>query len=207
MRRRRGQLSEEARSLAAGTPATGLAKVTVSALALLVAGLGVISALPRAGRGPGQPPVPRKAVELTRYLGLWHEFARYENRFERNTEAVTAEYSLRPDGLIRVVNAGRRGGALGRLRWVEGRARVVPGTANTKLKVAFFGPFFWGDYWILDHAEDYSWSIVGEGSRRYLWILTREAAPASALRSQLLGRVQALGYDPDRLHLTQHSAP
>lgn len=192
------------------SPSLSLGRLSLTTLALLVAGLGVVTAVPRRGRG--QPPVPRRPVEIARYLGRWHEFARFENRFERGCEAVTAEYSLRPDGLLRIVNTCRQGGLTGRRRQAEARGRVVPGTDNTKLRVSFLGPFlstvfgslFWGHYWVLDHAEDYAWSIVGEGSRRYLWVLTRAAHPSPEERALLLGRVLALGYDPRRLHMTRH---
>ena len=177
-------------------------KLTVAALALLVAGLGVVSSVRRSRRHL-PPPVPAKSVDLERYLGRWYEFARYDTWFEHNDEGATAEYSLRPDGLIRVVNASRRGSPTGRLRWAEARARVVPGSGNAQLKVAFFGPFFIGNYWILDHAEDYSWSIVGEGSRRYLWVLTRAPVPAPDVQTMLIERVRSLGYDTAILHLTQ----
>ena len=181
-------------------------KLTVAALALLIAGLGVVSSVRRSNRRPllpELPPVPAKSVDLERYLGKWHEFARYDSWFEHNDEGVTAEYSLRPDGLIRVVNASRSGSPTGRVRWAEARARVVPGSGNARLKVAFFGPFFIGNYWVLDHAEDYSWSIVGEGSRRYLWILTRVPVPAPDVQAMLTERVRSLGYDTAILHLTQ----
>jgi apolipoprotein D and lipocalin family protein len=183
-------------------------KLTIAALALLVAGLGVVSAVRRSNRAHGDrdapsPPVPAKTVDLDRYLGRWYEFARYDSWFEHNDEGVTAEYSLRPDGLIRVVNASRRGSPSGPLRWAEARARVVPGSGNAKLKVAFFGPFFLGNYWVLDHAEDYTWSIVGEASRRYLWILTREPVPAPDLGAMLIERVRSFGYDTTLLHITQ----
>lgn len=182
----------------------GVARLAVAGLALLVAGLGVITAVPRVRKRPS-PPKPRKPVDLDRYLGKWHEFARYTAWFERGLEAVTAEYSWRPDGLIRVVNSGHQGGPRGPVRWAEAKARPVAGSGNTKLKVAFFGRLFWGDYWVLDHAEDYSWSIVGEDSRRYLWILTRDPHPAPELRALLLSRVQSFGYDLSKLHMTAHA--
>jgi apolipoprotein D and lipocalin family protein len=190
----------------------GVPKLTVAALALLVAGLGVVRSMGRpvaarsASRGPARrlpPPVPIRDVDLARYVGLWYEFARYDSWFERNCEGVTAEYSRRPDGLIRVVNAARKGRADGPLRWAEAKARVIPGTGNTKLKVAFFGPFFVGNYWVLDHAEDYAWSIVGEASRRYFWILTRDPVPAAETQAMLIERARALGYDTALLHLTR----
>jgi apolipoprotein D and lipocalin family protein len=181
-------------------------KLTVAALALLVAGLGVVSGVRQTRRRSTRtlaPPVPAKTVDLDRYLGRWYEFARYDSWFEHNDEGVTAEYSLRPDGLIRVVNASRSGGPTGRVRRAEARARVVPGTGIAKLKVAFFGPFFVGNYWVLDHAEDYAWSIVGEASRRFLWVLTRAAVPEPEVQAMLIERVRSLGYDTTILHLTQ----
>ena len=92
----------------------------------------------------------------------------------------------------------------GRLRQSEGRARVEDTVTNAKLKVSFFGPF-WGDYWVLDHADDYRWSIVGEPSGRYLWLLHRDANPPAAERDALVRRAAALGYDTNLLRYTRHS--
>ena len=80
----------------------------------------------------------------------------------------------------------------------RGVAKVVDLSSNAKLKVSFFGPFY-GDYWVLDHAGDYSWSIVGEPSGRYLWILAREANPSAEATAQLIGRTRALGYNANML--------
>lgn len=148
-------------------------------------------------------PEPVKPVDLARYIGLWYEIARYDNSFERGCEAVTAEYSLRPDGLIRVLNTCRADSPAGRARSAEGRARIVPGSGNAKLKVSFFGPFFLGDYWVLDHADDYAWSIVGEPRGKYLWILSRDATPDAGTLDRLLQRAQELGYDTTLLRMTR----
>jgi apolipoprotein D and lipocalin family protein len=146
--------------------------------------------------GNAAPPEPAKPVDLDRYLGRWFEIARYEQVFEKGCVGVTAEYSLRPDGDIAVVNSCRRKG--GRRAVARGRAKVTDLRTNAKLKVTFFWPVY-GDYWVLDHADDYSWSIVGEPSGRYLWILARTAVPPEAEVSQLIGRAQALGYDTSML--------
>lgn len=148
--------------------------------------------------GNGSVPEPAKPVELQRYLGRWYELARYEHRFEAGCEGVTAEYSQRPDGMIRVLNSCRAGAPDGPLKTAEGRARVVPGGEGAKLKVAFFGPFF-ADYWVLDRADDYSWAIVGEPSGRYLWILGRDPTPGPEAMAALVARAGALGYDTSRL--------
>jgi apolipoprotein D and lipocalin family protein len=144
--------------------------------------------------GNASVPQPAKAVELERYLGRWYELARYENRFERGCEGVTAEYSKRPDGMIAVLNTCRAGAPDGKARAAEGRAKVVEGSDGAKLKVAFFGPFF-GDYWVLDRADDYSWAIVGEPSGKFLWILSRDPSPGQAVIDGHIARAGALGYD------------
>ena len=182
--------------------------VTIGAAALLViGGLGVLAACASAGSnksGNEDVPEPAKAVDLDRYLGQWYEFARYENRFERGCEAVTANYAKREDGLISVINACRKGSVNGAPKSVEGKAKIVADSNNAKLKVSFFGPFYVGDYWVLDHADDYTWSIVGEPSGRYLWILTREAKPSAQMRTALIERARKLGYDVTLLRETLH---
>jgi len=149
-------------------------------------------------------PQPAKPVDIGRYAGLWYEIGRYENSFERGCDAVSAEYKLRDDGLIQVVNACRQGGLDGPIKIARGRAKVVAGSDNAKLKVSFFGPFFIGDYWVLDHGEAYDWSIVGEPSGRYLWLLTRLAEPPAAMRAMLESRVRELGYDTALIRPTLH---
>ncbi len=164
-------------------------------LAGAVIALGACATLQRGPVGNAAVPQPARAVDLNRYAGLWYEIGRYENGFERGCEGVTARYTVRDDGLVGVLNTCRQGGLDGEARTAEGRAKVVEGSGNAKLKVSFFGPFYFGDYWVLDHAEDYAWSIVGEPSGRYLWILSREAQPSAPVREAIMARVAALGYD------------
>ncbi|MFZ1742283.1 MAG: lipocalin family protein, partial [Pontixanthobacter sp.] len=146
---------------------------------------------------------PAQPVRISQYLGLWYEYARYEAPFQKDCEAVTADYSLRDDGKIKVVNSCRKGGVTGKLSIATGRAKLAEGSDGAKLKVSFFGPFY-GDYWVLDHGADYGWSIVGEPSGRYLWMLTREAKPDAATRELLKSRVTELGYDWSLVRMTQH---
>lgn len=145
-------------------------------------------------------PEPAKTVEISRYLGRWYELARYEQGFQKDCEGVSADYARREDGMISVLNRCRKPD--GTIKDAKGRAKIVDPATNAKLKVSFFGPFY-GDYWVLDHADDYSWSIVGEPSGRYLWILSRDATPGQARLDELIGRVRALGYDTSMLRITQ----
>ena len=164
---------------------------------LVVAGLALTgcATFQRGPVGNAAVPQPAKTVDLTRYAGLWYEIGRYENGFERDCEGVTAQYTVRDDGLVGVRNVCRQGAVDGAERAVEGRAKVVANSGDAKLKVSFFGPFYFGDYWVLDHAEDYSWSIVGEPSGRYLWLLSRTAEPSAQTRETIMRRVRELGYD------------
>lgn len=177
-----------------------LVPVAVAGLALAAC-----ASLPVSGPvGNRAVPQPAKPVDLKAYAGLWYEMARYENGFERDCEGVTAEYGLLPDGKVSVTNSCHKGALSGPLKVSKGKAKIVAGSNDAKLKVSFFGPFYVGDYWVLDHADDYSWSIVGEPSGRYLWILTREANPSPDLRQTLQGRVRQLGYDSALIRPTQH---
>jgi apolipoprotein D and lipocalin family protein len=180
-----------------------LGTLAVALIAGAAVGAVLVRQVARQGSGNRRVPQPEKTVDLARYLGKWYELARYDKWFEHGCEAVPAEYGLLPGGRISVRNSCRDGGLDGRLKVSNGKARVVDGSGNAKLKVSFFGPFYIGNYWVLDRAEDYSWSIVGEGSGRYLWILCREAKPAEERRQMLIRRAAELGYDVSRLRITQ----
>ncbi len=146
-----------------------------------------------------EPLVTVSTVDLNRYLGRWYEIARLPNSFEKNCEGVTADYTMRKDGLIRVTNTCRKDSPSGAIEVANGRARVVDAATNAKLQVSFFGPF-WGDYWILDLAEDYSLSLVGEPSGRYLWILSRTPAINDQTKNEALSKLTGLGYDVSALY-------
>ncbi len=132
-------------------------------------------------------------IDQQAYLGLWHEQARLPNSFERGCQRATAEYAAREDGLISVLNTCIE--ANGERRSAEGRARATGEAGEGKLEVSFFGPF-WADYWVLQRADDYSWSIVGEPEGRYLWILTRAENISPEQRADFERRITALGYRP-----------
>lgn len=181
--------------------------------ALLLLALGAMTSACVGSPGPVgnlAVPEPAKPVELSAYLDTWHEYARYEAPFQKGCEGVTADYSIRETSSasnIRVVNACYKDALDGKYSEAKGRARVVEGSEGAKLKVSFFGPFF-GDYWVLDRSEpaadgQYQWSIVGEPSGRYLWMLTREPRPDAQLRVLLEARVRKLGYDWDLVRFTQ----
>lgn len=125
------------------------------------------------------PVQPVSAVDLDRYIGRWHEIARYPNRFQKDCRGdVTATYELTEDGRLRILN--RCVDAAGRIVEAEGVARVVKGSNNARLKVRFapgwigWLPFVCGDYWVIGLSRDYTWAVVGTPDRKYLWVLARE---------------------------------
>jgi apolipoprotein D and lipocalin family protein len=142
------------------------------------------------------------ALDLTRYVGTWHEIARYPNYFERMcARDVTATYSANADGTIRVVNACRKDD--GTMTEAVGTARVV--TPPAKLQVRFAAdwlawlPFVWADYWVIDLADDYSYAVIGEPGRDYLWILARGPKMSDGVYARIVAKLPALGYDPAKL--------
>jgi apolipoprotein D and lipocalin family protein len=165
------------------------------ACALLLAGCG--------GKHPYLPTVER--VDLDRYLGTWYEIARYPAPFQEGCVATSATYSLRDDGKIRVLNRCLVERFDGELREAEGRAKIVDEATNAKLKVTFFWPFY-GDYWVLGLGPDYEWALIGEPSRKYLWILSRTRQMDPSVYADIVARLPALGYDPERLLVTPQPA-
>ncbi|MEM9228263.1 MAG: lipocalin family protein [Pseudomonadota bacterium] len=136
-------------------------------------------------------------LETERYLGLWYEIARFPNFFEEGCAGVTAEYALRPDGRINVLNTCREGSVDGIEDQAEGVARVVaPG--QLKVKFVEWLPFE-GDYWVIGLTEDYTVSVVGEPEGDFGWILARTSALGSAQRDEALAVLERFGYDTSQL--------
>ena len=120
------------------------------------------------------PPKDVKVVnnfELNRYLGTWYEVARLDHSFESGLERVTANYSLRGDGGVKVIN---RGFNPKKNKWQEseGKGYFTGSTARAALKVSFFGPFY-GGYNVIELDKDYRYALVCGPDKSYLWILSR----------------------------------
>lgn len=157
--------------------------------------------LARADSKPGLRTVD--SIDLQRYAGTWYEIARYPNRFQRKCVSDTkAEYTLRQDGKIQVVNSCRQRD--GSLKSARGKAKVVDRKTSSRLKVTFFWPFS-GDYWIIGLDPEYRYAIVGEPNRKYLWILSRTPAMTDALYQEAVQTIESAGYDASRLVSTPQS--
>ena len=149
--------------------------------------------------------VPVKEFELDRYLGQWYEIARLDHSFERGLDAVSANYSLRDDGGIRVLNSGveRETGALSQ---AEGRAYFVEDSSTGYLKVSFFGPFY-GSYVIFElDTADYQYAFVAGMNTDYLWLLSRTPRINDELLAHFLEKAAGLGFDTNRLIMVDQTS-
>ena len=137
-----------------------------------------------------------KELDLQRYLGTWYEIARFDHRFERGLAGVTATYSMRDDGKIRVLNQGYKNTLDGELSVAEGKAKFTaePG----KLKVSFFW-IFYADYLVMELDENYQWALIGSKSDKYLWILSRTPKLEESVKKLILEKAQNRGYDTSKL--------
>lgn len=140
-------------------------------------------------------------LDIGRYMGLWYEIARYENRFERGIENATAHYALQPDGTIQVENSGYKKEVLKR---AIGRAKQPDKQQPGKLKVSFFYNFY-SDYYILELDEkDYNYALIGSSSDNYLWILARTPQLPEETLNEILRKALARRYDTSKLIFTQN---
>jgi len=146
---------------------------------------------------------PVDNFKLEKYLGKWYETARLDHSFERGLTQVTADYSLRDDGGVRVLN---RGYSAIENSWkeAEGRAYFVKGSDQGYLKVSFFGPFY-GSYIVfgLDH-ENYQYSLVCGPDKSYLWILNRSPIMNEEIKYILIEKAAASGFDTSKLIFLDH---
>lgn len=142
------------------------------------------------------------SFDLTRYVGKWYEVARIDNRFEKNLSDVTATYSLRTDGLIKVDN---RGFDAVKQKWKQsvGKAKLAGKSSEGKLKVSFFGPFY-SPYNVIAIDERYQYALVGGKDLDYLWLLSRDKAMPERIVEQYLAKAREIGYDTGRLIWVKH---
>ena len=146
---------------------------------------------------------PVSQFDLSKYLGTWYEIARFDHSFERGMDNVIAEYLLRDDGKIDVVNSG----------WKNGKFKVADGKAKqpdplsdpAHLEVSFF-LFFYSDYNVMMIDDDYQIALVGSKSPKYLWILSRTPYVTDSVMDLVLEEASSRGYDINNLIWVDQSA-
>lgn len=146
---------------------------------------------------------PVTDFELERYLGKWYEIARLDHSFERGLNQVTAEYSLRENGGVSVVNRGFSASE-GKWKEAEGKAFFVNSDSEGYLKVSFFGPFY-GSYVVFElDYQGYQYAFVSGPNTEYLWLLARTPSVAPEVIDKFIEMSKARGFDTDSLIFVQH---
>lgn len=144
------------------------------------------------------PPVRTVSrVDLPRYMGRWYEISSFPQSFQKGCTNTTADYSLRDDGKVTVLNQCL---VDGKVKRAKGTAYAVDDT-NSKLRVSFFWPFF-GDYWVLELGAGYEYAVVGAPGRDYLWVLSRTPRMNRSVYAGILARLRAQKFDVTKLQLT-----
>jgi len=153
------------------------------------------------GKPDGVKPV--EGFDLERYLGKWYEIARLDHSFERGLNNISAEYSLRDDGGVKVIN---RGYSSDDNEWKqsEGKAYFVNEPDQGYLKVSFFGPFY-GSYIIFKLDEkNYQYAFISGPDTSYLWLLSRTPTVSDELIQKFVNSAREAGFNTDKLIYVQH---
>ena len=151
--------------------------------------------------------IPTKAkpvgnFDINKYLGTWYEIARFDFRFEKNLDNVSAQYSLNENGEVIVLNSG--------YNFKEGVWKKADGLAKFRkekdiaaLKVSFFGPFYSG-YNVVALDDNYQYALVAGKNLNYLWILSREKNIPEDVKSEFLEIANEIGFDTSKLIWVKH---
>ncbi len=167
----------------------------VSRVAWAVA-LGVSALAGAVGAVPVSAPAPVKPVDIQRYVGRWYEIGHLHNMLEEGCAGATADYNRDSFGKIKAVETCRKPSGETKV-WRAGVRILDPGV-NAKLRLSFL-PFVSKEYWVIDHASDYAWAIVGTPEGKYLWLFSRQPQVSETQKSLIVARARALGYDTSRL--------
>ena len=144
---------------------------------------------------------PVTNFDVAQYAGKWYEIARLDNRFEKGMTHVYAEYSLQPNGSLKVVNSGVKPGKKKRVE-AKGVAKFVNNPDVGYLKVSFFRPFY-GAYVVFRLDPDYQYAYVTSDSTKYLWLLARTPSLPETVKQDFIETAQELGVDPQKIIWTQ----
>jgi apolipoprotein D and lipocalin family protein len=145
---------------------------------------------------------PVESFDLSKYLGKWYEIARYDHSFERGLEEVTAEYSIREDGKVKVLNSGFSD-KHNKVKNAEGYAKFAKEKDIGELKVTFFWPFF-GTYRIAILDENYQYALVVGADYKYLWILSRKRELDKFTIDKMIDFLKQNNFDTDKIMWVRH---
>lgn len=142
------------------------------------------------------------SVDLQKYSGKWYEISSFPQRFQKDCHCTTAEYTLSEKGYMIVENRCNKDSINGKQSYIKGKVFADKNTGNSKLKVQFFWPFK-AKYWIIDLANDYSYAVVSNPNKKYLWILSRTPQMDFEIYQQIIKRLEEKGFDITKIKTTK----
>jgi apolipoprotein D and lipocalin family protein len=137
-------------------------------------------------------------VDLNRYLGNWYVIANIPYVLEKGKVATYDTYSMRPDGRMNNVFTFRKGSFAAPEKSWHGVAWVVNHESNAEWRVRFLWPLY-ATYLVLELDPEYRWAVVATPGHKLLWVLARQRQLDDATYAEILKRIAAQGYDPNRL--------
>ncbi len=140
-------------------------------------------------------------LDLERYMGKWYEIARYDNRHQRGTVATTTEFRMRDDGKIDVLTTARKKHIHGKLKTTDAKGWIVDGGDNAKWKVQWFW-LLRSDYWMIHVSDDYRHAVIGQPSRKNVWVISREPTMDQKTFDDICRIIARKGFDPGKLVMT-----
>ncbi len=149
-----------------------------------------------------QPLETVKTLDITKYAGTWYEIARLPNRFEKKLECVSATYELIENGKVKVINRGISTEDHSQKKEITGKAWVPDVAFPGQLKVQFFWPFA-GKYWVIALDTAYRYALVGDPSRKYLWVLSKDKQLPDSIFKQLVETAGKNGFNTDMLMIVK----
>ena len=175
---------------------------------IVLSSIVILATLSSFAQSGGRVPLKTvSSVDLNKYAGQWYEIAKYPNKFQKQCVGNTsATYTLKGEGKIEVLNRCLKKD--GSMNDAIGEAKVIDKTSNAKLEVRFapkflsFLPMVWGDYWVIDLAKDYSYSVIGTPDRKYFWILSRRPEMSDSTYQEILRRAEQQGFLPVKVEKT-----
>lgn len=172
-------------------------RLRASALVVLTA-LGLACA--SAGVGPNaNVPLPTvDSVDLERFSGLWYVISLMPTAVEVGAHNSTEHYRLREDGEIDITNRFTVDSFDGPEEVIRMRGWVHNEKTRAEWRVQPFWPVRLA-YLVLELAPDYSYTVIGHPSKKYVWIMARTPELDPSIERRLRNRLAEVGYDTSKI--------
>lgn len=172
---------------------------------ILPIALSAIVLLAGPGLSSAAAPQPTKPVGMNFFTGRWYEIARTDNARQKDCEAPTYDFLPRKAENVGFVLTCRRGSPVGKAESMNVSIRVPTDQMRNKFRLSAMGGVLKQEYWVLDRADDLSWAIMATPGGNYVWLLARKPVIDGGLKTQLMSRMKAMGYDPAKIVLPKHT--